>query len=597
MVFFGLEEEEYDRQYKDRQLYLRIRDLLHPYQKSMVLAIFFIILSSIAQGLVPFIISRLILRIDQPDNSQFIWSLIALTFTLNILGYGFNYINRALAGRVVNSVVYDLRRSATDSVLKQDMAFFDKFPTGKIVSRINTDTDNFGEMAVLVMQTGSSFVILVILLIPLFAISLVLTAIFLSMIPVIFIITSLFRKVARRKTLEGQQAMASVNAYVQESIAGIQVAKTFRREGNLYEQFLKVNQQAYRVNLGRAMFLNLIFPCLIAIEGVMLAVIVYSGGITVEGISPADLYLYIQSLWVLFFPLFSLASFWPQFQTGLAAAERVFSVIDSESYVHQTGNKVIHDIKGRIDIEHLSFRYSPEKPVFNDFSLTIQPGESVAIVGHTGAGKSSLARLLIRLYEFEAGRINIDGNDIRDLDLAVYRKQIGLIPQTPFLFADTLEANVKYGMPNMAQDQVLWALNQAGGADWVQDLDQGLVTNVRERGKILSMGQRQLVAFARILLQNPSILILDEATASIDPFTEIRIQEALEKLIKGRTSIIIAHRLWTVQHVDRIIVFDHGQIVEEGSHDALLLNKGYYASLYNTYFRHQSLEFIENREI
>jgi len=295
----------------------------------------------------------------------------------------------------------------------------------------------------------------------------------------------------------------------------------------------------------------------------------------------------------MFSPILQIAGFWAQFQDGLSAAERIFALQDSQSYIKQ-GDFVLDTIKGRIEFDNLGFEYVPDKPVFKDFNLEIQPGETVAIVGHTGAGKSSLTKILLRLYEFQSGDVRIDGHSIRDISLSEFRSSIGFIPQVPFLWADTIEKNVKYGSPEASHEDVIWALEQSGGMEWIKNLDNGLETFILERGKVLSMGQRQLIVFARVLLQNPSILILDEATASVDPFTEIQIQEAMEKLMQGRSTIIIAHRLTTVRNVDRIIVLDHGTIVEEGNHKSLMQRNGYYARLYNTYFRHQSYEFIED---
>ena len=479
----------------------------------------------------------------------------------------------------------------------QDMSFFDKYPTGKIVSRINSDTQNFGEMSNIFMQAAASLFAIIIIFIPLLSINLKLAGIFSLMIPVIFVYTLSFRKVARKKALQGQRVLASVNAFVQETMAGIQIAKTFRQEDKLYRKFKKVNKQSYKINRDRAYYLNIMFPGLNLIQGIILTLVIYFGGSQIlDGtISGADVVLFTSSLSALFFPLFSIASFWPQFQTGMAATERTFTLIDSIPLVAQENDFKIEKLVGKIQIIDLNFYYQEEKPIFKNFSLDIIPGESVAFVGHTGAGKSSLARLLLRLYNFQSGEIIVDNNNIRDINLESYRKKIGFIPQNPFLWADSLENNVRYGSEDKTREEVLWALDQAGGKDWIEALPDGLETDIRERGKLLSMGQRQLVVFARVLLQNPSILILDEATASVDPFTETKIVEATEKLMEGRTSIIIAHRLRTVRHVDRIIVLDHGKIVEEGNHDYLMEKKGYYAKLYETYFMHQSYEFMEKK--
>ncbi|MBN2153219.1 MAG: ABC transporter ATP-binding protein, partial [Candidatus Lokiarchaeota archaeon] len=329
--------------------------------------------------------------------------------------------------------------------------------------------------------------------------------------------------------------------------------------------------------------------------GVFIGLLVFLGGgmVSAGGLSPGDLYLFLQSAWLLFFPLFSVAAFWPQFQSGLSAAERVFAVIDAPRVVKQAGSVALA-VQGKIEFDSLCFGYVPGKRVFDGFSMAIQPGESVAVVGHTGAGKSTLAKLLMRFYEYECGDVRLDGKSLRDFDLVHYRRQVGYIPQIPFLWADTVENNVKASKPDASREEVLAALDMAGGADWVAELPDGIETEVSERGKLLSAGQRQLVALARVFLAKPRLLILDEATASVDPFTETKIQEALENAMRGRTAIIIAHRLWTVRKVDRIVVLDHGRIVEQGSHDQLMAMGGTYASLYETYFKHQSYEFLES---
>ncbi|MFN5927330.1 MAG: ABC transporter ATP-binding protein, partial [Roseiflexaceae bacterium] len=263
----------------------------------------------------------------------------------------------------------------------------------------------------------------------------------------------------------------------------------------------------------------------------------------------------------------------------------------AESRVVQTNNLPVHDMHGDVVFERVTFAYNPESVVLREFNLHIKPGEKIAIVGHTGAGKSSLIKLLLRFYEFQGGRIIVDGQDIRDLDLAEYRRHTGLVPQVPFLFSGSVLENIRYGRPEASDDDVLRAAKSLDHGDWINDLPDGLQSDVGERGSRLSLGQRQLVALARVLLRNPSIFFLDEATASIDPFTEHQIQEGLDVVMQGRTSIVIAHRLSTVRTANRILVLKNGDIIEEGSHEALLANGGHYAELYNTYFRHQTYDY------
>ena len=595
MGYFGLGEEGYDRIYSDRKLFFRILKLFRPYRRSMTIIIAFICLSSITYGLTPYLMSLIIKQLEIRSDPVFLIFFIINTLILNSLGYLFNYVNRRTGNRMVYGVCYNLRRQTNLRVLEQDLSFFDKYPTGRIVSRINSDGSKFGRSITMFTELISSFLIFMIVLIPMIIVSPLLTGVFMTIVPFVFVFTLSFRKIARRKSVYGQRSLAQVNAFVQESMAGIQIIKSFRQEESQYDKFQAINKQSYRVNMSRALYLSILFPSLDVLIAVLYALLIFFGGnLILQGeLSGSDIYLFLQSSLLMFSPILQIAGFWAQFQDGLSAAERIFALQDSQSYIKQGGH-ILDSIKGRIEFDNLGFEYVPEKPVFKDFNLEIQPGETVAIVGQTGAGKSSLTKILLRLYEFQSGDVRVDGHSIRDISLSEFRRSVGFIPQVPFLWADTIENNVKYGSPEASHEDVIWALEQSGGMEWIKNLDNGLKTFILERGKVLSMGQRQLIVFARVLLQNPSILILDEATASVDPFTELQIQETMEKVMKGRSTIVIAHRLTTVRNVDRIVVLDHGTIVEEGNHDSLMQRNGYYARLYNTYFRHQSYEFIED---
>ena len=595
MAYYGLDAEEYDRIYSDKQLLSRIIKIFKPYRKSMFIVLIFMLLTSISFGAIPLLTREII---EQLDQSNYIIPLITLTILvtlgLNLLYFIFNLVVQTILFRIVSQVSFDLRFKLNYAVLLQDLSFFDKYPTGKIVSRINNDGARFGDMIHLSVKALASVLILIVVIIPMLMINIFISSMVFIIVPFLFVLTFSFRKIVRKKTLLGQRSLALVNAFVQETMSGIQIAKTFRQEEKLFKEFETINKQNNKVNRGKELAMNMLWPLINTVIYLLYGILLYIGGnaIYLEIISVGDWYLIFQSFGLLFNPLIQLVTLWPQFQQGMSAAERIFSLQDAEADIEE-GHYIFPDIKGKLEFSNLNFSYIPENPIFENFNLTIEPGESVAIVGHTGAGKTTLARILLRLYEFQSedDSVRIDGKSIRDLKLNEYRRQVGYIGQVPFLWNDTIENNIKYGLPNASREDVLSVLKQSGGVEWIEDLENGLNAKIMERGKLLSMGQKQLLIFARVLLQNPSILILDEATASVDPFTETKIQEAMEKAMEGRTTIVIAHRLVTVRHVDRIIVLDDGKIMEEGNHEQLMKKNGYYAKLYDTYFKHQSYEY------
>ena len=592
-LFGGLDAEAYDRSYGDRVLVARILRYFRPVRGKMLAVAGYALLGALMNLALPIAIAGAVGALAGSRTTGMASLLVAAILASGAAAWAVSLGRQWLTARAVADVVLKLRLDVVESVLARDLSFFDEYPSGKIVSRVTSDTQDFSTVVTLSLELLSQVMLVLILGGILFTINVRLAFFTLLIGPPIVGVAIAFRVLARNMSRRSQRALARVNAAIQESITGMMVAKGFRQEGSMYGEFRQVNDQRYQVNFREGLVYNNIFPVFVTITGLGTAIVIYFGGLRAldHSISAGVWALFVQSIGVFWIPLISIASFWSQFQLGLSASERVFALIDAEPRVRQTGSLPVGRIAGRIEFRDLDFHYTEPEQVLHGFNLTIAAGETVALVGHTGAGKSTLGKLVARFYEFQGGSLLIDGQDIRTFDLASYRRQLGVVPQAPFLFSGTVGENIRYARPQASPAEVRAAAAGVGGGDWLAALPSGLETPVGELGRGLSLGQRQLVALARLLLQGPSVVILDEATASVDPLTEAQIQEGLDEVLHHRTAIVIAHRLSTIRTVDRIIVLDHGSIVEEGSHEALLRRGGPYSHLYNTYFRHQSPEY------
>lgn len=594
-IMHGLDAEDYDRKYSDRELVDRILGYFKPEKLTMIVTTLMIVLNSIASMVLPVVAAWGLDHLTAgtfTTNVKWIW--FGLILGTGIAAWVFNFFRAWLGAKIVGNVVLKLRRDAFGAIMQRDLSFFDKHPSGKIVSRVTSDSDEFANVVTLSLSLVSQVLLVFIIVVILYMRSVMLATVAIAIAPVVVVIALAFRRIARETTRNNQRVTAQVNSSVQEAMNGIAIAKTFRQERTLYDEFVPVLNQAYRVGIKQGLVFSGIFPILFFVVGLGTAGLVYLGGVKVldNEIRPGDWFLFMQSVAIFWGPLTSIASFWSQFQQGLSASERVFALIDTEPEVVQTATNDPARLQGEIEFRDLTFGYDGGTNVLHEFNLTIPAGQTMAIVGHTGAGKSTIGKLITRFYEFQGGQLLIDGKDIRTFDLPKYRSQLGIVPQSPFLFSGTVADNIRYPRPDATDEEVANAARMVAGGDWVDALQDGLNTDVGEYGRTLSMGQRQLVALARVLIQDPAIVILDEATASVDPLTEAQIQEGLDLVLAHRTSIVIAHRLSTIEHADRIIVLDHGEVVEEGTHRNLLAAGGKYADVYNTYFRHQSPDYV-----
>jgi ATP-binding cassette subfamily B protein len=590
-ILSGLRKNDYQRQYSDLHILRRILQACLRNKGQMLSLALATVFGAVCTTLLPIYTSYSIDAMQGELGPRQPLYLVLGMILFGIAIWILNALKRYMLASVQANVALHLRESVLGSLLAQDMAFYDGEQSGKLVSRTVSDTEVVSKTIHLISELLGQIMLVVLLFSYLFFLNRTFAFYILSFLPLILTIALSFRHYARSISEQSRGMTAELYGHIQEMLSGLGVAKSFGKEPLLHSRFETLNQQSYGIQLRTGYTFNGILPVLNILAGLFTVAMVYVAGRSVqaETLSIGDWFLLVQCISILWYPMTSVASFWSQFQLGLAAGERVFLLTDTQPTVQQHSSTISPVIHGHIDLRDVQFRYQPDREVFDGLNLTIEAGQTVALVGDSGSGKSSLIRLLARFYEFQSGRITIDGHDIRSLDLENYRRHVGIINQNPILFSGTVADNIRYDQTDVPDERLVEIVNDIADGDWLVGLQDGLQTQVHARGENLSAGQRQLILLARLMLQDPSIVILDEATASMDPITESLVQVGIRTALADRTTLIIAHKLSTVKHADRILVLKDCQIVEDGPHDELLAHGSHYATLYDLYFRHQDL--------
>lgn len=561
----------------------RLIRYLKPYTWLTICALAFLLFTTIIKSVIPLVASQFIDHYLHDLNRVAILMLLGY-YCLYILQMLVQYVGNLLFARVSYSIVRDIRRDAFANMEKLGMSFFDKTPAGSIVSRLTNDTETISDMFSGILSSFISAVfIFMTTLYTMMILDYRLTGLIILFLPLIFVLVNLYRKKSVHIIEKTRSLLSDINSKLAESIEGIRIIQAFNQEKRLQEEFDKINEEHF-VYANRSISVDSLFlrPAMSLLKllgyAVLMAYFGYRG--LYMGITAGTMYAFIQYINRLFDPLIDVSQNFSTLQTSMVSASRVFAMIDQREYEPEQQSKDVQLTEGNVRFEHVSFSYDGEHQILDDISFTVNKGETIAFVGHTGSGKSSIINVLMRFYEFQSGRVYIDDVDIRDYSQKELRNNIGLVLQEPFLYHGTIKSNIAM-YQDLSEEEIEKAAIFVDADPFIQKLPDGYDAPVSERGSSFSTGQRQLLAFARTVASQPKILILDEATANIDSETETLVQNSLAKMRKGRTTIAIAHRLSTIQDANCIYVLDKGRIIESGTHEELLALGGTYYKMYS----------------
>jgi len=604
----NLHEEEALGKAYDSRLMRRLLQYMKPYRWRVALALVMVAIVTPLELAPPLIFRKAIDSYFVPALSHVIpeasaWSGIgwlSLLF-LAVLTFDFlaQYIQIRIMQRVGQQTMYDMRGEIFSHMQRLPMSYFDRNPMGRLVTRVTTDVDALNDLfAAGVVTMINDFFLLAVMAGLLFKIDRRLALDTLAVLPGILIVTMIFRKFVRDANRRIRTAIARINAFLQEYISGMSVVQLFNRERKAMDEFQKRNRDNMLAWRHAILAYALFYPAVEFLSFATIALIYWSGGnrILSGGLTLGVLTAFTMFAQRFFRPIQDLSEKFNILQSAMAASERIFKLLDEPAPAGSDPNAIPLDHpRGEIEFRNVWFSYrnvpepAEEDWVLRDVSFRVEPGQTIAIVGHTGAGKTTLISLLLRFYDIQRGQILLDGKDIRLIELQDLRRQFGIVLQDPFLFTGTIETNIRLGTPGIDRPTVERAVEEIGLGEFIRSLPEGVGASVNERGSTLSVGQRQLINFARALAHNPRFLILDEATSSVDTKTELLIREALNRLLSGRTALVIAHRLSTIQHADRILVFHKGRLREQGAHQELLAQRGIYYRLYQLQYKEQEL--------